>query len=134
MTLFLADLVEYNGDGYRVKSFMRKQFYDEVWVEHPDDAIDQIVNDIISEERLREKFSRLERGLPANRLYRFIWCHRDEATHVGLYGLRSQIAPIDECVKTGTLRDEWGESRIAEEEHRAERLIDSNLTRTWEWE
>ena len=53
--------------------------------------------------------------------HRWVWCTREEATHVSLYGVCGAIAPIEECKVTGMV--EWPQELLDSQRAQALRLI-----------
>lgn len=125
-TLNITDLVTYKGVGYRVTHFKKRvedNFPNNPYdlVQRPplelDDEINQIIIDIAEMERLKEKFSRAEKGLPHTRRYRFQHCVQSEATHVALYGLTYPIAPVEDVIYEGPIS--WSPELIKQEQESA---------------
>lgn len=63
----------------------------------PDDPVEAIIYEVIEEERLREKFSRWEKGLSHTRRFRYQVCTQEEATHVSLVGICGAEASVEDC-------------------------------------
>lgn len=89
----------------------------------------KFVRETIRKERKRRKAS----GLPHKKRYRLLWCKPEEATHLCLSAVCGAIAPIQKCVKFGTVS--WSKEQI--EQDRKSALIhiqmnDSHPHHDWE--
>jgi hypothetical protein len=56
----------------------------------------------------------------------YLWCSRQEATHVSGYGLLGCIAPIEEITVTGNVSDCWSEEAMKSSQRHAEWLVTQN--------
>ncbi len=123
-TLRVCDIVYYGLDSFgkerqswRITHHM-KRVEDTLDDWQPDDIGEQIYKKILLENREKERKARLDKGLPANRRFRFKWCRQDEATHVSLAGICGAIAPIEKCEFIEEV--EWPQDRIIERRKNAE--------------
>jgi hypothetical protein len=89
--------------------------------------------ELVCEELLKEHYRRLEKGLPAANCYRYIRCHPDEATHVGLSSAGGAIAPITQCEYVETVP--WSRSLLLAAQLNASspHLLNDPLYRRTEW-
>lgn len=132
MTIQVCDIVEYQGKLWRV-TYHKKRVEDSLQFKIPSDDIEKIVYDILCSEWMNEKYSREERGLPANRRYFYKICLPHEATHLQLYGLTYPIAPIEKCKFIEVVN--WSQELI--NQTKSEAISDFRLNNhiiTWHWE
>lgn len=130
----VCDIVEYRGERFRVK-YHKKRMTDTLPERLPVDELDKVFYDILSQEYLTERYHRLEKGLPANRRYRYVICRPEEATHLQLYSLTNPVAPIEECKFVEVVP--WSEELINQTKLEAIsdfRLNYCNQFVEWHWE
>lgn len=117
MTPEICDRILYNDRKYRVDGYVRE--YDPIAeMPEPQDEMDRITQDVVVKMINKEK----EEGTYRTR---YIWCEKEDATHVTGSGVAGCLAPISEVKIIGKV--EWSEEAVQHQIDSHRRLIGETL-------
>ena len=104
----VGDLVEYGGNQYRVRGWMRKRH------QPSNIEVPHIIDGILFYDNPPEAVAKLQ------------WCYRDEAQFVALTGVAGAVAPIEQVRVVGKVT--WPQEHIDEARQQANILAENSET------
>lgn len=132
----LCDIVKYGDKTYRVEYFVKKVHWEPRQKTANDVWLDEIIDEIIEYEVLKEWYKQQECNLPHSKRYYYQYCEKEDATHAYLVSSSYATAPIEECIPIGGV--DWAPSIIEQHIGSAKRMIEAQrqgmMQKNYRWE